>query len=596
MILHFAFDMEQYDRLTADRPADRLTVATADPGIRLRAEGDGHRTVDLGSFLDTADIRDAYDLVRALDRPGWAPALDGLRQRGIALAEAARRDLWFPVFGMELARRATERAIARLSPQGVVLCEPRGQAVFWDTIPTPPGCLPAAVARTVAEQCGLDVRIVRTDATIPLPTPAPPVPGLLERVERLLDNARGRKPLCLFLDELEYRRQGAALEAEARKNGRFTFLLKASGDYAAIGDADAEVVWYDLLSRFPGEPGLRRSLDEAWRAFRAGPSAAFPLFDSPHVRFQLDAFRERIFLCGRVAEAASWLMEHLAPTLCVQGLDAYGPGRVWGRAARASGARTVTFLHGDLSPHVHKYDRLRSEADLLVVRSDHDRAAMLDLGRTPDGLIVQRPAPTAERRADAGKGEEILLLTALTGYGLYNPMVPSARLRRDWEALTAMMARHPDLRFRIKPHPRYDHFDLYERLPLPENVRFDRDIPLEEALAKARAAVMVDYPSSVVLACLRAGIPLIYLPGTWPVPELRTALESALVRKPATVEALEALLPELLRNGPERDRAIADGFAFLHEFYGEDGPKDSPLWGRISAEYGSHPRQPERTA
>lgn len=575
---------------------DGSCIAVVDPGVGQRVKQDGHHPLDLWSYLSAIDIRNAYARLRTVSNRWWQPFLGHIEHKGIHLADACHRDMWYPLCGMILAGQVVRRAIRDVSPDVVVACRPRGQAVFWDSIPVPPGCIPAAATIFEAEQLGVPLELAETGNPVITLSPATPHPELLEWLKQELLAAQGKDAICFFLGELEYRQHTAILETLGNRNNQFPFWLKASGQYA-VDDRDASGAnWYDLLSCFPGDPALKDLLNVAWQEFiNHDRPDAFDIIGSPHVRFQFTGFWDRVLLCGRIVDAASWLFERLKPKLCLQGLDAYGPARTWGRVARKHGAHTVTFLHGAISPNCHQYERLQSEADLLVVEGDTAREAMITLNRSPETIHTHRPGMTSISQEMGGTN--ILLLTALASYSLYSPVYSPERMWRDWMELTAMIARHPKWAFLIKPHPRYDHFDFFEELALPGNCCFNRDISLDEALSKARVAVMIGYPSSVILDSLKQGIPSVFLPGTWPIPELRSALDSERIIKSTDVGGLEKTLEVLLHPGPERNRAIENGFAFLNDFYGKDNPGSPSLKERIETLFsGEDIQQPKDIA
>lgn len=583
MTLYFAFDKEQYERLAIMGLPPGASIAVSGPGVALRARKDGCRVIDLWAFLSTEDIGDAYAQMCTVSSQWWRLLLGDVEHRGISLAEACHRDMWYAVSGLFLSERAVRRAIKDINPEKVVVCRPCEQAVFWDQIPVPPGCLPAAVAYGVAHDLGLHVQWVETDVPAAPAKPATPHLEVLERLEEQVVHVKGRDSMCLFLGEVEYLQHGASLETLCAQQNVFPLWLKASGNYALRDSSASSIVWYDLLSCFPGDAGLKSKLDRAWQAFLSSPpTGEYRALFSPHVRFQLKAFWDRLFLCGRIIDAASWLFERLNPKLCVQGLDAYGPARVWGRAARRFKARTVAFLHGAISPDFHQYERLMSEADLFVVEGDHARNAMVQLGRHPETLHVHHSG--ARRGEHASGKKDILIMTALSSYGFYNPMCSPGIMEQQWEELLLMMARNPDLRFVVKPHPRYDHHDFYEQLDLPDNATYLKDAPLSTAVQTTGLAVMMGYPSTVVLETLQAGIPTVFWRGTYPIRQLHSPLDDERIIKIAGIHELEDLVPKLLAQGKERDATIERGHVFARDFLGEHQGEPAELVRRIEAE------------
>lgn len=514
-------------------------------------------------FLDSRDVGKNYDEFRRFCAHWWREAYAPVLHQGLPLAEIMHRDMWFPVSAACNAQRIFSRILERFRPAEASLCVEAARAYFWDPPGGPPPDILNAVALHLVETAGLSVLRLQAGEPAPQANPGPrPEPPELPAV---------RDGLLVFLSDTDFIRHREKLEALFRRHAGRAVLLMA-GAYPVAPQVAPVVPWYPLLAQFPADSATAARLDAAHEAvLRSGPASGddAALLGNPHLHFLFAAFRDRLKLGSRIADAAGHVLDTLRPRLFVCGLDAYGPGAVFTRAAQARGVPTLALQHGSISPDFHQFERLHSPADQLVVDGEYGRRQFERLGRRPASITVIAPQlpPPPPRPAPA---REVVLLTALGGYGLSAPICDHGRLRRDWLELLALMQRRRDLRFVLRPHPRYDHFGLYDALSqeAPGLFTIRREGSLEEALSSAAAAVLVSRPSAAALEALRLGVPLVYLRSAlYDIPELGSALDDPRLPSARRVAELEPLLDDLLSNPVSRERVLADAAAFLRDFH-----------------------------
>jgi hypothetical protein len=347
-----------------------------------------------------------------------------------------------------------------------------------------------------------------------------------------------------------------------------------------------------------------RELAELRRAVAAGHAepvdAPGAILASPHLGFQLDRIVAELAAAARIGESFAALIDDLAPALCVLGHDAFTIERLLVRIARRRGVPTAALIHGGFRPR-RIYRDVTGEADRLLVWGAEDADGLAAAGVDPSRIAVvgsvvyasshrgtpppRAPAAVAAARAALGVPPArplVLALTATVTKGLAAMARPAAH-RACWRDLAELARRRPDLTFAIKPHPSYDHFELYRRVARagPANLVFLADAPLAAAVAAADATVLVNYATTAALEGLLAGVPALFLQsGLYPqdADDPLAAGGAVVVR---SVAELEAVMDRLLGDPHVRGAALAAGAVAAQRML---GPPGMPALAHVLAE------------
>ncbi len=366
-----------------------------------------------------------------------------------------------------------------------------------------------------------------------------------------------------------------------------------------------------LAGRLAAEPGWRVVRLTPWELAAGGPldcpwvvpdAVGVPadLLDNPYLRFQLARVAAELRAAARIGAAFGALLDVLRPALCVLGPDAFTVERVLVRVARRHGVPAASLIHGGFRPR-RIYRDVTGEADRLLVWGPEDVAGLSAAGIDRDriravGSVLyaerSRRAPaqpgdaeTARARAAIGLPADrplVLLLTATIAKGLAAIARPATQ-RACWREIAALAARRPDLTFAIKPHPSYDHFELYRRLAGsgPANLLYLEDVSLAAALAATTVSVLINYATTAAMEGLHLGIPTVFwqadlLPGNGDDPLAgggAVAVDSIL--------ALEAAIDRLVRDEAARTTAVTNGLRACARFVGD--PEPPPLERTVAA-------------
>jgi len=95
------------------------------------------------------------------------------------------------------------------------------------------------------------------------------------------------------------------------------------------------------------------------------------------------------------------------------------------------------------------------------------------------------------------------------------PLYDWADSVRCFEQLGELAGAHPEWRFLIRPHPRYDHPELYElvnrELPAAQRLVVLSDEPMNSVLPSVDVVVVCNIVTSAILECSLGGKPVVVL-------------------------------------------------------------------------------------
>jgi len=149
--------------------------------------------------------------------------------------------------------------------------------------------------------------------------------------------------------------------------------------------------------------------------------------------------------------------------------------------------------------------------------------------------------------------------------------------------LVRMIENRPDITFVIKPHPSYDHYEFYRNLTRrgPENMVFLESAILDEVLAVAEVAVLVNYCTTAAFEAMLEGIPVVFLRNAvLPLISREDSLKEHGSAPVSSVEELGSMLDRLLQKDIIHAAVLDDADWVLRQYLGE---KDPPVLQRIEA-------------
>ncbi|HUP23858.1 MAG TPA: hypothetical protein VNB06_13060, partial [Thermoanaerobaculia bacterium] len=195
-------------------------------------------------------------------------------------------------------------------------------------------------------------------------------------------------------------------------------------------------------------------------------------------------------------------------------------------AARATHVPTIFVNHGILGK-IHKFgvptDRFWAwgESSLRSARSalhwqEHQVAVVgaPQIHGAIEQVVAARREPRCARLARLDLADAGRVLLVITGGNTEGPfsLVTGDAIWNSWQAVLAWIRAHPEITVILKPHPAADLHPWYEtiRAILP-NLFVRRFNALEDALAVADGAVLMEHVTTAALVAVGASCPLLYV-------------------------------------------------------------------------------------
>jgi hypothetical protein len=518
-------DRDDLHQLEADRPQalpGTLIVFDVDLHALLLDRGVDHLTPwDFIAPDERPRVRDFY--VRTWDF--WQTCspveLDGLDCFKLATYRhvcCLKRLAW--------AAYALQRCLAELRPRELVtFAETAGhgldQPVGSRKMP-----LLFALARGMAEQTGIAVRLLRRTGT-PDWNRLPEQPAADARMRagvEVSDILAGR-PFVLFTGSgHDLLRQLPVIQALQHQGALTPVQLYKSADEQIRGrlERGGHLLWHESqvtdeidLTQFDGWVGAARLQFERLR--RDAPDDLRCIFRNPHMDMHFD------FMFGEYLRRMAWhvrawprLFERCQPQLVVAN---YAAPIV--DIAAQFGVPTLVLPHGLMSFGDRAFPLALHEKVVIGALSERHAAKLTEWGIARRRIRVTGDPALGAHRAPAGRRERspswrscerqgsgrrpILLLTGNLGL----PSASSDLPETDWadaarclETIGRLARRRGDWEFTVKCHPRYDHPLLHEHvnrgLPSDRRLRVVTDEPLDDLLHNCDVVVCVNVKSSAI--------------------------------------------------------------------------------------------------
>ena len=488
--------------------------------------------VDVWDFVDDGDL-DALSLMAAELAPGWWETPGGAdRWRGVSLIEAARAEMLYVIEAGLVATRAWDRLLATVQPFVV-----RGD--FGPGAPvtrnTPPPLAPAmaAISRQVLAwltasrgiRCedvgGSPAALVRRRRPRGLRAAltAPP-PRLGGDIIVLLDNGMAVSDLDLLV---------GTLSSSGRAHVRFAEF----DDRGSAGRAAADEAGHIVARARLGAPGTET-------ARRDHPA----LFDNPRLAYQYAAVWTEIE--SAIANALAFERVLRAPGIAtvVLGHDSFVRERLLEAVAAHAGVPVVSYAHSGLAPPF-QFRNITGRADRILVWGTQEAGLLTRFGVGEDRIaIIGRRRPKAMPPLPRAR-PTVVFLTAAVNFDLAAAVSRPSPHLETWDQLVSLASRRDDLDFVLKPHPSYDHFELYEAVA-NGGIRIERTATLPEVLPRTSVAVLVNYTTTAAVDAMAAGVPVLYLrTAVLDTPDRRDALAGTPCEV-ASVAALEVAIDRLV--------------------------------------------------
>lgn len=452
-----------------------------------------------------------------------------------------------------------------------------------------------AVARGIAEHARVPVRLIPRKRPVDVEDDAAPC-GCADAQRAAPACWKPTRPFVLFhANGIDVRRQWPLIAELSGRDDLEAVQVYKSTDADSLREARSlgHVVLSEaeLLPDVPA-PDISAACQQGWRAFQTAcahaPEALRGVFDNAHVRPHFE------FLFGdyavRVAQqVARWaaLLQQTPPAVMVANYHAPAVdvatslkvetlglphGLLVGNTdwTRTLGTRSIGVLsarHRELLLEGGVgADRIVELGDPWLQKVDASRGGAAATGRDPAAL---------RSRLEAVEGTRLVVLCT-SNLGIFSKAVclPLTNWKQgldDFEAIWALAAKHPQWRFALRSHPRFDHAALYEslnaRLPAPLRVRICNDVSLEQLAGAADVIVSPNVISSAIVEASFYGRPVLVLSGAlcWYEPS-----DWRLAGWPhvANVAALEMELQRLFAHPEHYDRRAGQTRAALREYLG----------------------------
>ena len=323
------------------------------------------------------------------------------------------------------------------------------------------------------------------------------------------------------------------------------------------------------------------------------------IFANPYLEFQFLRILEEIQVAARIGAAFGSVLDVLRPSLLILGHDAFTQERMLVREAQERGIPTVSLIHGGLWHSVGARG-IVGAADHVLVWGENDARLLECYGVEPARIHTVGSLQYAQKYLQVdqvctvGQGANrrtavkrrmglpteqpvVALLTASTSAGFAQVIANPAAHRKTWTELVRIAESRPDITFAIKPHPSYDHFEFYRHLTRrgPENLVLLESATLDDVLAAAEIAVLVNYCTTAALEAMLAHIPVVFIRNAiLPLNSRQDSLKEHGSVPVTSLEELELILDRLLQDDVARHAALEDAKWVLHQSLGE---KDRPV-------------------
>jgi hypothetical protein len=249
------------------------------------------------------------------------------------------------------------------------------------------------------------------------------------------------------------------------------------------------------------------------------------IFDNEFLNFQFEAISHELNFGKKIEKSFSFLLDFLRPDLIIFGHEAFTVERLLVRSAKKRKIITIGLLHSGLG-FKYGYRGIVGEVDYVLVWNSIDKEFISEFDIPEDNIFnigsirfnkkYKRYQINLKNKFELNsnnKSNKILILTASINSGLSAPIAsPTLHIKLIRELLLFIEQRQ-DLIFIFKPHPSYDHYELYRQLRKfnLSNLIFDENLTLDEAIKNSSLCLMINYFTTAAIEVMFENIPVVFL-------------------------------------------------------------------------------------
>ncbi|MCZ7590766.1 MAG: hypothetical protein M5U15_00845 [Kiritimatiellae bacterium] len=586
-MLTFIANLSQYHHWANGRHQKDAQLATGDVQVLYEAGRAGLPVVDLWEYFYETDANQ-------LDAAAWsfcdalARNLAGRVVQGECdVIFEMRNELAYPVRYALVAATLVGRCLAAHNPDAVECFGEQSESFAWDPPDIPPDIF-NAVVESIARERNLPIELLRLH-------------------DRVVDSSRASPEICELL-ELQF-----STKAVRAANDISYLALSGGQDYS-----EAEALFLSLMPdeakrwMLASSPMRSRALNLPQldvQLLRGMPFEMSPALESidrlpctslgdiGHVDSELPqilksptlGFVWRHFLAslkkGVFAYCQGWSLGcAYAPKAGFYGWDAWGVARCCLAGLRAAGARMISVHHSGVG-YQRSCRRVKGLATSVLCWGEYDGAALrlyrdrnskvLAVGsmrRDHADLLKMNQLRRASQIVPKSR-PKIVLLTAQLG-NMAMPIAKVSSHKRTLEGIVEWCEACPDWDFVIKPHPRYDYYEIYETLCQQNrisNLTIERR-NARETLQDATIAVLLNVPSTIVLDCCAMRVPVWFLNETG-FASFPALFEDRGVAVVSDVDTLKGEVARVLSNTLLREQMLHRQDEFLRRMIVAVGPE-----------------------
>ena len=554
---------------TFSGPPD-CAVASLDPEVMWELQGGGVEVVSLHDYVDGGELE-------ANAKAAWtmcdecATVLRGMVMfGGCDLIERTRNDLFMVFFAVLNHNMMVERVLRATGAREVVHFSEMRNVVWWDPPDPPPDVFNATVA-WVAELKGCATRslALKADSGENEANPNPVSTREPERQPVLSQTLPADVSTIAYCPWITYREQELLLENVAARGLKDWLLVT---DYNPIVPLPRLTPRQLMSLPFDTQTVVQqlRELDSegfVMRLRHAEHKAWQLVCENEFLGCVWSSYREWLAQVARMYAAGRFLSATLEPKLLVMRYDNGGAERCFQQAFLDSNVPVISVDHIGLS--VSGVQRRNAGGrGHAAVWGEHDAR-----GHAGHRKSASRVKTIGSLRSDLsvapGQGAEnagctIAILTSRVAT-FWGPTVDLKRLGKTWAGILAVCRRHPAWQFLLKPHPRYDHHQLYqsEEFRGIENLRVLKGDE-SAVLSGVNVAVLMNCRSTVIIEAIRMRVPVVYLKdASWQNDYFRSVIEDGGAVVARSVEELESVLDRILSDTAYRESVLAAAASFL---------------------------------
>ena len=536
--------------------SDSTWPAVYDHDLIHRFRGQGQPFANLWDFIDQPSAEKNDTLAWSLcDRLGTVDT--GLKDMATNLAERCQDDYAFPLrFALNTAT-TVGRCLDALKPETVAVFSENNEAFNWDPADPPPDIF-NAVARWCAEERGLPVELLT-------------LPDSGRRDTTTDETTMGRYPhpvepkadLLMLANFLSVTERELLVQSEAiKKYSTINFCDRAASPYLPER----------LLVMLPFRTQLRKKItSDVIKQHMAGfiGNDAQCVTHNRHLAFLWEHVLLRLENCEQCYLAGRFMARASGAKLAILGYSIMGYMRSMREGLFAEGCRSLSINHSGIGRY-DSWKRHRGDRGPLAVWGTWEREVLAlfrkptepmhvtgSLRRDIHAMMSAKPVVV-----ESTQRPRVVILTGRITH-LYTAAADVNAHWDMWSAVLALIGRHPEWDFVIKPHPRYDHLPVYESptfIAVPNLSVFKGSIA--DALPGTSVAIAFNNMTTACLEPMARGIPLIAIENAIR-PNERGQLEEGAMAV-TSIEALESALTQMLTESDAREKQRILGRQFLH--------------------------------